>query len=145
MRAAKKCKPPKARPTGRPPKTLTSQQWAKVVEMAKAMCSIQEIADYLGLSKPTLINGPEIKDRFLAITKQAAAETRLKVRQKQLDLAMQGQPVGSIWWGKQHLGQTDRNTVSMPESGPLDQIQGAAQRLGELLDKLAKRQGATPS
>lgn len=125
---------------GRPATTLTEEQWTLAERMARAMCPAQEIADYLGISKSVLYNGPEVKERFLAMWKKATAETRLKVRENQLEQAMKGQPVGSIWWGKQHLNQTDRNVVSPPEGGPLDQIQGAAQRLAEVIDKLSKKQ-----
>lgn len=130
----------KTKPTGRPPTSLTEGQWKDVERMAKAMCTAQEIADYLGIAKSTLQTGPEIKDRFSKVMRQKSAATKLAVREKQLRLAMKGQPVGSIWWGKQHLGQTDRNQVLPPDGGPLDQIQNAAQRLGDVLDKLAKRE-----
>lgn len=125
---------------GRPPTTLTPAQWGDVERMAKALCTAQEIADYIGIPKRTLYDGVEIKDKFLALMKKKAAETRLRVREQQLEAALKGNPVGSIWWGKQHLNQTDRNVVQPPEGGPLDQIAGAAQRLNDVLDKLANRQ-----
>src|SRR5262245_23380879 len=90
---------------GRPAATLTEAQWKQVERMAKAMCTHQEIADYLGVQKAVLTQGLAIKDRFLEITRHHTAKTRLEVREKQLALAKKGQPVGSIWWGKQHLGQ----------------------------------------
>lgn len=135
---AKPKKKPKPK-VGRPASTLTPQQWATVERMAKAMCTHQEIADYLSVPKATLTQGVQIKERFLEITRKAAAATRLEVRENQLEQARKGQPVGSIWWGKQHLNQTDRNLPTPLEGGPLDQIQGAAQRLADVLDKLAKK------
>jgi hypothetical protein len=131
----------KAKRTGRPPASLTEAQWKTVERMARAMCTQKEIAEYLGIARHTLM-GVGLKERFESIFRMKQAATRLDVREHQLEQALGKGPVGMIWWGKQHLGQTDRQVVAPPEGGPMDQIQGAAQRLVEVLDKLAKRQGA---
>ena len=122
---------------------ITEDEWATLERMATAMCTQQEMADYLGISKRTFY-APHLKDRFDALTRKAAAATRLQVREHQLDQALGKSPVGYIWWGKQHLQQTDRHVVAPTEGGPMDQIQGAAQRLSEVLDKLARRHEARP-
>ncbi len=123
---------------------ITEDEWSTLERMAYAMCTTQEMADYLGISKRTFY-APHLKERFDTIVKKAAASTRLKVREHQLDQALGKSPVGYIWWGKQHLQQTDRHVVAPQDGGPLDQIQGAAQRLAEVMDKLAKRHGGAPS
>lgn len=127
---------------GRPPAELAERQWKTVERMAKAMCSQKEIADYLGIERHTLM-GVGLKDRFSQLYRMKQAATRLALREKQLEDSLKGKNiVARIWTGKQYLGQTDRNVVGLPESGPMDLIQGAAQRLVDVLDKLAKRQGA---
>ncbi len=44
----------KPKPTGRPPTEISEAQWKVIEQMAKDMCTQQEIADYLGIGIRTL-------------------------------------------------------------------------------------------
>ena len=123
--------------SGRPPTEITEAQWRVVERMAADMCTHDEIADYLGISKRTLY-APHIRPRFDQITKMKAAATRWNVRKRQLKSALGGAVVPSIWWGKQHLGQKDKQEHTGSGATAFDQVAGAEERLLQLLEKLAK-------
>lgn len=105
------------------------------------MCTHDEMADYLGISKRTFY-APHLRERFERVTRMAAAATRWDVRKKQHEQALKGQPVPSIWWGKQHLNQSDRNQLAGPGGGPLEFATSASDHLSEVLDRLASRMKA---
>lgn len=106
--------------------------------MARAGCTHDEMADYLGISKRTFY-APHLKERFQQITRTAWAATRLGVRERQLKAALKGHPVAQIWWGKQHLGQTDRQQVGVGVS-PLEALADVGARLSELMAKAKKNE-----
>lgn len=123
---------------GRPQIEFTEEDWRTFAKMAADGCTQQEMADYKGCSVSTF-RATHVKERFEAITKRAWAATRWKVRQRQLKKALEGQPVASIWWGKQHLGQKDKHEHTGANNGPLEVIAGAEERLIQLVDKLARK------
>lgn len=138
-RKPKRSTPPPA-PTGRPLTEITNAQWRHLERMASAMCTHEEMADHLGIGKRTLYE-PHLKERFERLTRMKRAASILDVRERQLEAAKKGQPVGSIWWGKQHLGQKDKHEHEHT-GGALDVIAGAEERLTELLNKLAAKRKA---
>lgn len=123
---------------GAPHIEITDAGWAQVERMATALCTADEIADYLGISRKTLYSGA-IKERFQAVQRMKAAASKLEVRERQLDKAKSGNPVDSIWFGKQHLGQTDRQAVTGADGGPLEIALASIDDMRALLDKLKRK------
>lgn len=79
----------------------------KLVEaLASVGCPNTEIADILGVSVSTLSkrnNDDLVKGR---------SDLRMKLRRKQVDMALQGDRTMLIWLGKQYLGQTEKQEVT---------------------------------
>ena len=123
---------------GRPPTEISAAQWRTIEGMAQALCTHDEIADYLGVTKRTLY-APHIREKFERITKMKVASTKYRVRKRQMESALKGNPVASIWWGKQHLGQSDRSAITGADGGPLQFAGSAVDSLALVLDKLAKQ------
>jgi hypothetical protein len=113
---------------------ISEAQWKTLEQMAADLCTHDEMADYLGVSKRTFY-APHLRERFEALTKKKRAATLWNVRKRQREKAENGQPVDSIWFGKQHLGQTDRQQVTGAGGGPLELALGATEHLTEILDK----------
>ena len=123
---------------GRPPVEITKAQWKMIERMATAQCTVQEMADRLGISRRTF-HAPHLKEEFERITRMKAAESKFKVREHQLAMALKGnQAWGPIWWGKNNLGQADKAEVAGKEGGPLEIIHGAEARLMSVLARLSK-------
>ena len=62
---------------------------------------MKEMVDILGVSEDTL------KRRFAGIIDKGKAEGKMRLRRKQIEVAMQGNAVMLIWLGKQMLGQAE--------------------------------------
>ena len=82
---------------------------SKIVgELAAAGCSNSEIADILGCSKKMIGSR-----RFAAILAKNRAEVRKHLRQVQIEAALGGSVMMMIWLGRQLLGQTSENDISV--------------------------------
>ena len=151
MRVARKAKPKRkpaplpattyttmVRTGGRPAYVLTEAAWTQVEAMAIDLCTVDDIADYLMLDKRILYNSHN-RSRFEQTMKAKGAATRWAVRQRQREKAVSGHPVDSIWWGKQHLGQSDRQAVTGANGGPLEIALASVEDMTALLDKLASK------
>lgn len=125
---------PKTKPTGRAPTEISTVQWGTLRSMAEDGCTHDEMAAYLGISKRTFY-APHLKDRFLTLTETAWAKTKWDVRKRQRRAAIKGHTVDRIWWGKQYLGQSDKQQVSQ---GPsiLEAVGDATEKLLEALDRI---------
>ncbi len=123
---------------GRPAYQLTDEAWTQVEAMAIDLCTVDDIADYLMLDKRILYNSYN-RERFEQTMKAKGAATRWAVRQRQREKAVSGHPVDSIWWGKQHLGQSDRQAVTGANGGPLEIALASVEDMTALLDKLASK------
>ena len=114
---------------------INEKQWKVLETMAGDGCTHDEMAAYLGIAKRTLY-APHLRDRFQRLTDIAWAKTKWAVRKRQKQAALKGNPVDRIWWGKQYLGQTDKNQVSNAPS-VLETVGDATERLVEVLNRLA--------
>lgn len=75
----------------------------KIVEaMALLGAPNTDIAAFVGCHEA------QIRRRFADVTAKARASRRTKLREKQWELAMNGNAVMCIWLGKQDLGQSDK-------------------------------------
>lgn len=119
------------------PTEVTDAQWKVLESMAGDGCTHDEMAAYLGISKRTLY-APHLRDKFARLTEMAWAKTKWDVRKRQKRAAIKGNPVDRIWWGKQYLGQSDKQQVTNAPS-VLDAVGDATDRLVEVLDRLASQ------
>ena len=83
---------------GRPRKEIDTELLYK---LAQIHCTMKEMVDILGVSEDTL------KRRFAGIIDKGKAEGKMRLRRKQIEVAMQGNAVMLIWLGKQMLGQAE--------------------------------------
>jgi AraC-like DNA-binding protein len=97
----------KSRPKrGRPPLAISAKS---VEELAALGCNPEEIAGVLGCSRDTI-------DRNFA-EQVALGRMRLakKLRERQIDIAMNGSVPLLIWLGKQYLGQREKTDAVVRE------------------------------
>ena len=97
----------KSRPKrGRPPLAISAKS---VEELAALGCNPEEIAGVLSCSRDTI-------DRNFA-EQVALGRMRLakKLRERQIDIAMNGSVPLLIWLGKQYLGQRDKAEQTIRE------------------------------
>ena len=83
---------------GRPRKEIDTELLYK---LAQIHCTMKEMVDILGVSEDTL------KRRFAGIIDKGKAEGKMRLRRKQIEVAMKGSAVMLIFLGKQMLGQSD--------------------------------------
>ena len=83
---------------GRPRKEIDTELLYK---LAQIHCTMKEMVDILGVSEDTL------KRRFSGIIDKGKAEGKMRLRRKQVEVAMKGNAVMLIWLGKQILSQSD--------------------------------------
>lgn len=76
----------------------------EVYKLSKLGCTMEEIADYFQIDRETL------KYNFWTYIKKGEAETKQRLREAQLDLALKGNATMLIWLGKNMLGQSDSPT-----------------------------------
>tara|TARA_R110000796_G_scaffold163631_1_gene280584 strand:+ start:570 stop:920 length:351 start_codon:yes stop_codon:yes gene_type:complete len=67
-------------------------------------CTMKEMVDILGVSEDTL------KRRYAGVIAKGKAEGKMRLRRKQVEVAMQGNATLLIWLGKNCLGQSDSPT-----------------------------------
>jgi len=102
-------KHPGGRPRTKTPKEYSAEQLALIDEMAEAQCKDTTIAERLGVDRECF------KREFAQRTRQKRAEGKAKVMQAQYRGSLgtgKGAVTERIWWGKQHLAQTDRQDVT---------------------------------
>ncbi len=83
---------------GRPRKQVDTDLLYK---LANIHCTMKEMVDIIGVSEDTL------KRRYAGIINKGKAEGKMRLRRKQIEVAMQGNAVMLIWLGKQMLSQSD--------------------------------------
>ena len=83
---------------GRPRKQVDTELLHK---LASIHCTMKEMVDIMGVSEDTL------KRRYAGIINKGKAEGKMRLRRKQIEVAMQGNAVMLIWLGKQMLSQQD--------------------------------------
>lgn len=83
---------------GRPKKQVDQDLLYK---LATIHCTMKEMVDILGVSEDTL------KRNFSDIIDKGKAEGKMRLRRKQIEVAMKGNAVMLIWLGKQMLGQAE--------------------------------------
>jgi hypothetical protein len=90
-----------------------------VEKLALIHCTPQEIGYIVGAHPDT------IRKRFSAELAKGKAEGKRKLRRKQFEVALQGNPTMLVWLGKNLLGQSDSplgadDTKALPWTDDLD-------------------------
>ena len=83
---------------GRPKKEIDEELLFK---LATIHCTMKEMVDILGVSEDTL------KNNFSGIIDKGKAEGKTRLRRKQMEVALEGNPTMLIFLGKAMLGQSD--------------------------------------
>lgn len=73
-------------------------------KLATIHCTMREMVDIMGVSQDTL------KRNYAHIIAKGKSEGKMRLRRKQVEVAMQGSHAMLIWLGKQMLGQSDNPT-----------------------------------
>lgn len=108
---------------GRPKKILSEDALKLIENMARIMCTEEEIATCLGTTPDTLHNA-ENDELFRNAIKKGQANGHQSLRRKQYEVAMKGNTSMLIWLGKQYLHQTDKveQTTSFEDLTPLKDL-----------------------
>jgi hypothetical protein len=83
------------------------------MKLAEIGCSTDEMGDFFG------VDGSTIRRKYTAVLKQVKAKTKARVRQAQLDSALNGDRTMLIWLGKQMLSQSDTGERNDDNNKPL--------------------------
>lgn len=70
-------------------------------KLATIHCTMKEMVDIMGCSEDTL------KNNFSGIIDKGKAEGKSRLRRKQMEVALEGNPTMLIWLGKCMLHQTE--------------------------------------
>ncbi|MCX7806784.1 MAG: hypothetical protein N3A38_16595, partial [Planctomycetota bacterium] len=73
-----------------------------VEAQARAGATVGDLADWWGVDRD------RFRRRWAAVVRRARADLRMRLRARQIELALDGHPIMLIWLGKQLLGQADR-------------------------------------
>lgn len=76
-----------------------------LLKLATIHCTMKEMVDILGVSEDTL------KRNFAGIIDKGKAEGKTRLRRKQMEVALEGNPTMLIFLGKAMLGQSDNPTT----------------------------------
>lgn len=70
-------------------------------KLAQIHCTMREMSDIIGVSQDTL------KRRYADLIDKGKSEGKMRLRRKQIEVAMSGNHTMLIWLGKQMLGQSE--------------------------------------
>ena len=73
----------------------------EVYRLSAIGCSMEEMSMFFGIDRETL------KYNFLPYIQRANSDLYRKIRNKQIEVALDGNPTMLIWLGKNMLGQSD--------------------------------------
>ena len=97
---------------GRPQKEINKDQFE---ELCKMQCTLDEIAGFFKCSPDTIQRfcEREYNDTFANTHIKYAQEGKISLRRAQLKSALAGNVTMQIWLGRQLLGQTDKQLLSI--------------------------------
>lgn len=100
------------RKVGRPNKEINKEEFEKLCAM---LCTEEEIAGWFKCSEDTIRRfcKKEYKEQFCEVYKRLSSKGKISLRRTQFKIAEAGNATMAIWLGKQILGQTDRQDVSL--------------------------------
>lgn len=120
---------------GRPKRVFTEDEKAKIEQMALNNCHFETISIALEIPVNTL------KRHYGRFIRQKRAEGRtIKMQQQYNDKS----PTMLIWWGKQHLDQTDKQVIEHEETQQQKQLTEAQQAKVDRFLKFEREQSIRP-
>jgi hypothetical protein len=102
---------PARKRAGRPPALQADAKTLRQIrKLAEIQCTLREAAGVLLVHENTLCTflGPSGSKEAREAWESGCQEGRASIRRKQYEVAMRGSPTMLIWWGKNHLGQSDK-------------------------------------
>lgn len=72
-----------------------------LLKLAQIHCTMREMSDIIGVSQDTL------KRRYADLIDKGKSEGKMRLRRKQIEVAMSGNHTMLIWLGKQMLSQSE--------------------------------------
>lgn len=78
----------------------------EVYKLAALGCTLEEMSEWFEVNRETL------KYNFIDTINKGRAETKQRLRQAQIKLALEGNATMLIWLGKNMLGQSETGNVS---------------------------------
>jgi hypothetical protein len=98
---------------GRPPAEIDEKTIKLIRDLAAVGCPVREI------SYVTKIPVATLNRRWLHYVEEGRMNANVSIRKKQFTKAIAGDNTMLIWYGKQHLGQTDKQQVSGDPENPI--------------------------
>jgi hypothetical protein len=93
-------------------KVVTEDGECYIEWMARKGCVLEEIAEEMGVTRPTLFTLHN-KDRVKTAYDKGYAECNNRIRRAQVSHAIEGNAQLLIWLGKVRLGQKDESSVEV--------------------------------
>ena len=109
-------KPADKRPRGRPPKTLTEEQYGMVRAMARLCISQRSIGLILGVGENTITRLLDRDNRFLGEYKRGMAEAEGIVTKQLFNLIEEGEPSAIFFALKTRFGWRETDKQQKPET-----------------------------
>lgn len=102
---------------GRPPIEIDKEEFEKLCSI---LCTQQEIADWFKVSHDKIEDycKTEYGLLFSVIYKKLSAAGKISLRRSQFQKAVEGNTTMLIWLGKQHLEQSDKQSIKVSEEEP---------------------------
>lgn len=99
---------------GRPPKLTADEATLKIIKgLGNIQATSKECASVLAVTEPTWIkfksDHPEVEDAL----RDGQGEGLASLRRRQFKVADSGNPTMLVWLGKQYLGQSDKQDLSV--------------------------------
>ena len=105
---------------------ITDSDWAKINKLFECNCSIDEAAQFIGVSHDTLEK--RIKEKFNLLPSEYKKNKKEKgnatLLMKQYELAIDGDRAMLIWLGKQRLDQADKKEIKQDVTTGGDKLNG---------------------
>jgi len=100
-------------PGGRPRWEVTPEMLEEIIKLNSMHCTVQEIADWYGISRDTYYERMKDNKEFSDAVKKARVDGKFSLRRWQWKAAQDGNITMQIFLGKQPdiLGQTDKCIV----------------------------------
>lgn len=97
---------------GRPKIPINKEEFEKLCSL---QCTEEEIAGWFSCSLDTIRRycQNEYKEQFCEVYKRLSAKGKISLRRTQFRIAENGNATMALWLGKQYLGQTDKQDVSI--------------------------------
>ncbi len=106
---------------GRAKKVLNEQGIQMVEQLARLMCTEEEIGAIINMSCDTIHN-EENDLLFRTAFENGKEQGKASLRRKQYEVAMKGNPTMLVWLGKQYLKQAEKIEADVTDNQKLEEM-----------------------